>query len=131
MLSRLLQPCNKQGVNKVEISRCFKSYSYTSVVCEVLIFANFVRRQEIENFKQIFVCSCMQFANLMLQILLLTYYTSYTAESQGCMYLAKGNASILQPCHKLTATMQGCNNHAARLLQPTNFHMECFTVPCE
>ena len=37
---------------------------------------------------------------------------------------------ILQACHKLATTIQGCkscNNHFARLLQPRNFHMDPHT----
>ena len=49
---------------------------------------------------------------------------------QGCMHLARDDRKVvctlqrlIQGCHKLAATFQGCNDLAARLPQPRNFHM--------
>ena len=57
-------------------------------------------------------------------------YTTYIQPSQGCVHLAKDGHKVvctlqrlMQGCHKLAATLQSCNNLAARLLQPRNFHM--------
>ena len=56
--------------------------------------------------------------------------TTYIQPSQGCVHLAKDGHKVvctlqrlMQGCHKLAATLQSCNNLAARLLQPRNFHM--------
>ena len=56
--------------------------------------------------------------------------TTYIQSLQGCVHLARDDRKVvctlqmlMQGCHKLAATLLGCNNLAARLPQPRNFHM--------
>ena len=57
--------------------------------------------------------------------------TTYIQSLQGCVHLARDDRKVvctlqrlMQGCHKLAVTrFQSCNNLAARLPQPRNFHI--------